>query len=352
VKDTCHLCHQLLCNSSQTVAKIYGGHSNHRHTTSNIRSPDTPSIFGHSLCAYYLVQFISLYYIWYHGRKECSHKRNSEWRTRGHFLSRGMEVVYNYSRALSRYISPRNWQYDVMKNLIASNKNMTKSSWRRIAVAIPKITTVFNSLDDVGWYGSVYLLTVTSFQPSFGKLYKILNSKLVYLTCIFIFEGMPTSNDLSFVWHATGAGSVLCAAAPNSSVFILGRAIAGLGAAGLLQGALQVVMISVPLEKRPFYMGIIVSVFGIAICFGPVLGGFFTDHDQLTWRWCFWVNLPVGAIAFFLIVVFLRMKQAPLSAPSFTRHMIWRELDPLGCLAILSAVCCLRMCLDFLYLLR
>ena len=82
-------------------------------------------------------------------------------------------------------------------------------------------------------------------------------------------------------------GSTLCAAAPSSTVFIVGRAIAGLGAAGLFQGALGIVGFSVPLVKRPLYLGIVVSVFGFATCFGPVLGGAFTSH--LTWRWCFWM---------------------------------------------------------------
>lgn len=59
-----------------------------------------------------------------------------------------------------------------------------------IGVAIPKITTEFNSLDDIAWYGSAYLLTVTAFQPLFGSLYKFFNTKITYLTSIVIFEGM------------------------------------------------------------------------------------------------------------------------------------------------------------------
>ena len=83
------------------------------------------------------------------------------------------------------------------------------------------------------------------------------------------------------------AGSILCAAAPNSDTFILGRATAGLGAAGILQGALAVIGFIVELERRPLFMGIVISVFGISVCTGPVIGGIFTDH--LSWRWCFWM---------------------------------------------------------------
>lgn len=86
---------------------------------------------------------------------------------------------------------------------------------------------------------------------------------------------------------ALPAGSILCAAAPRSDAFILGRAIAGLGAAGILQGALAIIGYIVELERRPMFMGIVISVFGISVCAGPVLGGAFTDH--LSWRWCFWM---------------------------------------------------------------
>ncbi|KAH8654969.1 major facilitator superfamily domain-containing protein [Tricladium varicosporioides] len=198
-----------------------------------------------------------------------------------------------------------------------------------ISVAIPKITAVFSSIHDIGWYGSAYLLTITSFQPSFGKLYKISNTKLTYLACIIVFE----------------VGSVLCAAAPNSVVFILGRAIAGLGAAGLFQGALQILTLSVALEKRPLFMGIVVSVFGIAICFGPVLGGFFTDH--VTWRWCFWINLPIGGLCLLLVFLFLKLGPRRSLDRKLTLGVVVREMDPPGALLIIASVCCLLLALQW-----
>ena len=85
----------------------------------------------------------------------------------------------------------------------------------------------------------------------------------------------------------SAVGSIVCAAAPNSPAFIIGRAIAGLGAAGIFQGSLGIIGLSVELEKRPLYMGIVISLFGIAVCLGPVLGGVFTD--KVSWRWCFWM---------------------------------------------------------------
>lgn len=82
-------------------------------------------------------------------------------------------------------------------------------------------------------------------------------------------------------------GSILCAVAPSSAVFIFGRAVAGTGAAGLLQGALAIITHIVELERRPLFMGIVISVFGLSICIGPVMGGAFVD--SIGWRWCFWM---------------------------------------------------------------
>ena len=80
-------------------------------------------------------------------------------------------------------------------------------------------------------------------------------------------------------------GSILCAAAPNSSTFILVRAVTGIGAAGLFQEALCIIALSVPLEKRSLFLGIVISSFGLATCFGPILGGALTN--DVSWRWCF-----------------------------------------------------------------
>jgi len=125
-----------------------------------------------------------------------------------------------------------------------------------IATAIPRITTVFDSLNDVGWYGSSYLLTTTSLQPSFGKIYTFFNVKWTYIAALLIFE----------------FGSVLCGAAVNSTMLIVGRAVAGMGAAGLFSGGMTIIAYSVPLRKRPIYIGLLSSTFGIASVVGPLLG--------------------------------------------------------------------------------
>ena len=156
-----------------------------------------------------------------------------------------------------------------------------------ISVAIPEISTQFQALDDVGWYGSAYLITITALQPAGGTIYKFLNPKAVYLTAIVVFEGTLVASHLGKQSSPSLAGSALCAAAPNSPVFILGRAVAGSGAALLLQGAISVITSVSELEKRPLYIGLVVSCFGICASLSPIIGGALTV--RASWRWCLWM---------------------------------------------------------------
>ncbi|KAI0521607.1 efflux pump antibiotic resistance protein [Xylaria bambusicola] len=200
-----------------------------------------------------------------------------------------------------------------------------------ISTAVPKITTEFKSLSDIAWYGSGYLLTITAFQPTFGKLYRFVDNKLVFMTCVLIFE----------------VGSILCASSPSSTVFIVGRAIAGTGAAGLFQGALAVITKTVELQKRPLFIGIITSTFAISVSIGPVIGGVFSD--KVTWRWCFWINVPIGGVVLVLIFFLLHL---PTSSQESTFNSmtlpqkLW-SLDPLGSVFIISAVVSILLALQW-----
>ncbi|EPS36467.1 hypothetical protein H072_10030 [Dactylellina haptotyla CBS 200.50] len=199
-----------------------------------------------------------------------------------------------------------------------------------IATAIPKITDHFKSLDDVGWYGSAYLLTTCAFQLLFGKFYTFYSVKWVYLSALFIFE----------------VGSIVCAAAPTSTALIIGRAIAGIGSAGIFAGALLIVAQTVPLEKRPTYTGMIGSMYGLASVAGPLLGGVFTDSAKLTWRWCFWINLPFGAVTCAFIFFFYTDIRQSKGVTGGWKERI-EQFDVHGTAVFMPAIICLLLALQW-----
>ncbi|KAG9785692.1 MFS transporter, partial [Aureobasidium melanogenum] len=195
-----------------------------------------------------------------------------------------------------------------------------------IATAIPKITDHFKSLGDVGWYGSSYLLTTCALQLFFGKLYTFFSIKNVFLSSIVVFE----------------VGSAVCGAAPTSDALIVGRAIAGVGSAGIFSGALVIIAYTVPLVKRPIYTGIIGAMYGIASIAGPLLGGAFTDGPG--WRWCFYINLPLGAVTLIVIFFFFQSpKRRAEKKVSFKERAYQLDLGGTALFIVDIVVCLLAL---------
>lgn len=139
--------------------------------------------------------------------------------------------------------------------------------------------------------------------------------------------------------------------------------MAGSGAAGLVQGAITVITYTSPLEKRPLYIGLVVSCFGICACVSPIMGGALTD--RVSWRWCFWMhvsrwrfisalnadfrssNLPIGAAVFILIVFGLnpKIQDDPIRKLPVKEKL--KELDAFGVVLLLGAFCCLFLSLKW-----
>lgn len=199
-----------------------------------------------------------------------------------------------------------------------------------IAPALGAITGEFSSVKDIGWYGAAYLLTTTALQPSYGSLYRMFSVKWVYLTAVFIFE----------------VGSLVCAVAPSSSAFIVGRAIAGMGTAGLFSGSVVILSYTLPLRKRPAAFGLIGAMWGISSVAGPLLGGAFTD--KVTWRWCFYINLPIGGAAMVAVLLFLKIDQKRRAEDEGVS--VWgriMKLDLLGTAMLVPAIVCLLLALQW-----
>ena len=138
-------------------------------------------------------------------------------------------------------------------------------------------------------------------------------------------------------------GSIVCASAPTSNALIVGRVITGVGGAGIASGAFFLITILVPLQSRPKYTGAVGSVFGLASIIGPLLGGYLTT---VTWRWCFWINVPIGAVSLVLLV-FLTPKSPPPVRPADSWPGKVNQLDPLGFLLIGPAIICVLFAIQW-----
>jgi EmrB/QacA subfamily drug resistance transporter len=196
-----------------------------------------------------------------------------------------------------------------------------------LGTAIPRITDQFHSVDSIGWLGSAYMLTACGFILVYGRVYTFFNTKWVFLSGILIFE----------------TGSALCGAAPNSTALIVGRAIAGFGSSGIFTGAIQIMLNTIPLHQRPLWQGLFGACFGIASVAGPLLGGAFTE-SKATWRWCFYINLPLGALTILIILLFLHIDE---KKPVMTLRKKLTMLDPLGMSLFLPSIICLLLALQW-----
>lgn len=190
-----------------------------------------------------------------------------------------------------------------------------------VATALPTIVSDLGGGQNYSWVGSAYLLASAACGPLYGKLADIIGRKLVLYPVIVIFL----------------IGSALCGAAQSMTWLIIARAVQGIGGGGLIQIIQIVIGDIVTLEQRGKYGAYIGSMWGIASILGPLVGGALTDH--VSWRWCFWVNLPTGGAA--VALLFFTLHLNPHHGKPFRQHV--REFDFLGLFLLISGVICLLL---------
>jgi EmrB/QacA subfamily drug resistance transporter len=188
-----------------------------------------------------------------------------------------------------------------------------------VSTALPRIVSDLGGLAHLSWVVTAFMVTSTVSTPLYGKLSDMYGRKPLFFTAIIIFL----------------IGSVLCGLAQTMFQLILFRAIQGLGAGGLITLAQTTVGDLIVPRERGKYQGIFGGVFAACSVAGPLLGGFITDY--LSWRWIFYVNLPVGAAALFLIAIGLRTQSNKVS----------HRIDYAGALLLTCGTACLLLFLSW-----
>ncbi|KAJ7212655.1 ABC transporter [Mycena pura] len=202
-----------------------------------------------------------------------------------------------------------------------------------LATALPRIASDFQAFTLQGWVATSFVLAQTVFLLFYGQVLRIFAAKWVLVFSIITFE----------------IGSLVCGVSQNVNQLIVGRTVSGFGSSGIFVGMIQVISQVTLLEDRPRLFGLFGAVFGMSSIVGPLIGGGFTDH--VTWRWCFFINLPVGGIS--VAAVTLLLKASPPLGSDPTKRS-WRDIaqqaarmDFVGAILVAASVTSLVLSLQW-----
>jgi EmrB/QacA subfamily drug resistance transporter len=188
-----------------------------------------------------------------------------------------------------------------------------------VGTALPRIVSDLGGLNHLAWVVTAYLLTSTASTPLWGKISDLYGRRVIFQATIIIFL----------------IGSALCGIAQNMPELIAFRAIQGIGGGGLMAIAFAIIGDVIPPRERGRYQGYFGAVFGVSSVAGPLLGGWLTD--TISWRWIFYINVPIGAAALVITSLALRM-------PVVKRN---HKIDYLGATMIVAAVTSLLLYLNW-----
>lgn len=184
-----------------------------------------------------------------------------------------------------------------------------------VSTALPTITSELGGLDHLSWVVTAYLLASTASTPLWGKISDLYGRKLMLQTAVVVFV----------------VGSALAGLSQNMAQLIATRALQGLGGGGLMVLVMAVIADLIPARERGRYSGLFGAVFGVASVVGPLLGGFFTQ--SLSWRWIFYINVPLGIAAFIILGAVLHLPP----------HHERKPIDWLGAVLMVTGVTALLL---------
>jgi EmrB/QacA subfamily drug resistance transporter len=188
-----------------------------------------------------------------------------------------------------------------------------------VGTALPTIVGKLGGLDHYSWVVTAYLLASTASTPLYGKISDLYGRRPVLLFAISTFL----------------VGSLLAGMSQNMVQLVLFRGVQGLGAGGLMTLAFTIISDVVPPRDRGRYQGLFGAVFGLSSVAGPLVGGYFAEHD---WRWIFYINIPLGIAALLVCNQVLRL---------VPRHKMFHKIDYMGAITLVIGVVCLLLGLSW-----